>query len=36
VSSSIKKLSGRKETRQMLMKLKKRRLALELDGVKLE
>jgi hypothetical protein len=36
VSSSIKKLSGRKETRQMLMKLKKRRLALELEGVKLE
>jgi hypothetical protein len=36
VSSSIKKLSGRKETRQMLMKLKKRRLALELEGVKVE
>jgi hypothetical protein len=32
VSSSIKKLSGKKETRQMLMKLKKRRLALELEG----
>jgi hypothetical protein len=36
VSSSIKKLSGKKETRQMLMNLKKRRLALELEGEQLE
>jgi hypothetical protein len=36
VSSSIKKMSGRMETRPLLMKLKKRRLALELESVKLE
>jgi hypothetical protein len=36
VSSSIRKLIERKETRQKLMKLKKRRLALELEGCHLE